>query len=212
MSRASTPARLRHPRRLPSSPAAKHARSPRKAPAVAMMSRSGHAGGNPAAKGGRWIGPRSKPASAPRSSGSACCARARRPSFERLTGGVSSDIWRVDLARGPVCVKRALAKLRVAQDWFAPVERNAYEAAWMRRAAAVRPRPCPSCWAGCRGGRVGHGLSRSGAPRLVEGGTARRPRRAGDGGGGRRAPGADSCRHSRRSHGRGRVCDRPDFL
>jgi aminoglycoside phosphotransferase (APT) family kinase protein len=66
-----------------------------------------------------------------------------RPRFARLTGGVSSDIWRVDLARGPVCVKRALPKLRVAQDWFAPVERNAYEAAWMRRAAAVAPEAVP---------------------------------------------------------------------
>ena len=65
------------------------------------------------------------------------------PRFTRLTGGVSSDIWRVDLARGPVCVKRALPKLRVAQDWFAPVERNAYEAAWMRCAAAVAPEAVP---------------------------------------------------------------------
>ena len=65
------------------------------------------------------------------------------PGFTRLTGGVSSDIWRVDLARGPVCVKRALPKLRVEQDWFAPVERNAYEAAWMRRAAAVAPEAVP---------------------------------------------------------------------
>ena len=63
--------------------------------------------------------------------------------FTRLTGGVSSDIWRVDLARGPVCVKRALPKLRVEQDWFAPVERNTYEAAWMRRAAAVAPEAVP---------------------------------------------------------------------
>jgi len=66
-----------------------------------------------------------------------------QPRFTRLTGGVSSDIWRVDLARGPVCVKRALAKLRVAQDWFAPVERNAYEAGWMRRAAAVAAEAVP---------------------------------------------------------------------
>ena len=36
------------------------------------------------------------------------------PVFTPLTGGVSSDIVRVDLARGPVCVKRALPKLRVA--------------------------------------------------------------------------------------------------
>jgi len=59
------------------------------------------------------------------------------PTFHRLTGGVASDIWRVDLARGPVCVKRALGKLRVEADWFAPVERNVYEAEWMRRAGAA---------------------------------------------------------------------------
>ncbi len=66
-----------------------------------------------------------------------------RMRFTRLTGGVSSDIWRVEFARGPVCVKRALAKLRVREDWFAPVERNAYEAAWMRRAAAAVPEAVP---------------------------------------------------------------------
>jgi aminoglycoside phosphotransferase (APT) family kinase protein len=66
------------------------------------------------------------------------------PRFERLTGGVSSDIWRVDLARGPVCVKRALRKLRVAADWRAPIERNAYEAAWMRHAAAIAPHAVPA--------------------------------------------------------------------
>jgi aminoglycoside phosphotransferase (APT) family kinase protein len=65
------------------------------------------------------------------------------PRFTRLAGGVSSDIWRVDLVSGPVCVKRALPKLRVEQDWFAPVERNAYEAAWMRFAAAVVPEAVP---------------------------------------------------------------------
>lgn len=59
---------------------------------------------------------------------------------ERLTGGVSSDIWRIDLPSGPICVKRALAKLRVAADWHAPVERNVYEARWMRRAEGFAPR------------------------------------------------------------------------
>src|SRR5438132_4752576 len=56
---------------------------------------------------------------------------------ERLTGGVSSDIWRIDLPSGPICVKRALAKLRVAADWRAPVDRNRYEARWMRHANAA---------------------------------------------------------------------------
>ena len=62
---------------------------------------------------------------------------------ERLTGGVSSDIWRIDLPAGPVCVKRALAKLRVAADWQAPVERNRYEARWMQRANAAVPGSAP---------------------------------------------------------------------
>jgi aminoglycoside phosphotransferase (APT) family kinase protein len=60
-----------------------------------------------------------------------------------LTGGVSSDIWRIDLPGGPICVKRALAKLRVAADWQAPVVRNLYEARWMRRAAAASPGAAP---------------------------------------------------------------------
>ena len=59
---------------------------------------------------------------------------------ERLTGGVSSDIWRIDLPAGPICVKRALPKLRVAADWRAPVERNTYEARWMRHAGRFAPR------------------------------------------------------------------------
>ena len=56
-----------------------------------------------------------------------------------LTGGVSSDIWRIDTARGPLCAKRALAKLRVAADWRAPIERNRYEARWMQVAQQASP-------------------------------------------------------------------------
>ena len=60
-----------------------------------------------------------------------------------LAGGVSSDIWRVDTERGPVCVKRALAKLRVAADWHAPIERNLYEARWMEVASEAVPGSAP---------------------------------------------------------------------
>ena len=60
-----------------------------------------------------------------------------------LAGGVSSDIWRVDLARGPVCVKRALARLKVTKLWEAPVERNRYEADWFRVAAEAVPGAAP---------------------------------------------------------------------
>lgn len=65
------------------------------------------------------------------------------PTGEPLTGGVSSDIWRVDLPLGSVCIKRALAKLRVKADWRAPVERSGYEAQWMRIARAVVPAAAP---------------------------------------------------------------------
>jgi len=66
-----------------------------------------------------------------------------KPHGKRLTGGVASDIWRVDLKGGPICVKRALAKLRVDADWSAPVERNVYEARWMRVAGQVAPYAVP---------------------------------------------------------------------
>ena len=66
---------------------------------------------------------------------------------QALRGGVSSDIWRVDLEQGPVCVKRALPVLRVQARWEAPVERNAYEARWLRFAASVAPDSVPHCLA-----------------------------------------------------------------
>ena len=64
-------------------------------------------------------------------------------SLEPLTGGVSSDIWRIDLASGPACVKRALSRLRVSAEWHAPVERNRYELEWMRCAAGIVPEAVP---------------------------------------------------------------------
>ena len=54
-----------------------------------------------------------------------------------LSGGVSSSIALARTARGPVCVKRALAKLKVEADWFAPVARNRAEVAWLRIAGDV---------------------------------------------------------------------------
>lgn len=58
---------------------------------------------------------------------------------EELSGGVSSEIWKV----GDVCVKRALARLRVAQRWEAPVERNRYERLWLEMATAAAPGAAP---------------------------------------------------------------------
>jgi len=62
-----------------------------------------------------------------------------RPAFVPLAGGVSSEIYRVELASGPACVKRALPRLKVSAEWKAPVERNRYEAAWMRAVRAIEP-------------------------------------------------------------------------
>ena len=73
------------------------------------------------------------------------------PAAIPLAGGVSSEIWRVELARGPVCVKRALPRLRVPQLWEAPVERNRYEFEWMRAAAQAAPGAVPRVLAQAEG-------------------------------------------------------------
>jgi len=65
------------------------------------------------------------------------------PAMTALAGGVSSDIWRVDLPDGPVCIKRALSRLKVAADWQVPVARSAYEVAWLETAGRIDPRAVP---------------------------------------------------------------------
>ena len=69
----------------------------------------------------------------------ALIAPGEQAQWQPLTGGVSSDIWRVDIDGRSLCVKRALAQLKVAADWRAPLSRNAYEWAWIQFAA----RHCP---------------------------------------------------------------------
>jgi hypothetical protein len=56
--------------------------------------------------------------------------------FNRLSGGVSSDIWRVDTTDASYCAKRALPRLKVKALWEAPTARNAEEVRWLR---TVRP-------------------------------------------------------------------------
>jgi len=65
------------------------------------------------------------------------------PQYTPLAGGVSSLIVRADVAGRSLCIKRALAKLKVASDWSAPVERSDAEAAWLRTAAAIVPGAVP---------------------------------------------------------------------
>ena len=61
-----------------------------------------------------------------------------------LTGGVSSDIYQVEAGGRVFVVKRALARLRVADDWQAPVERNRHEADWLETVARIRPGAVPA--------------------------------------------------------------------
>ena len=63
--------------------------------------------------------------------------------FEPLTGGVSSDIWKIATPGRTFCVKRALAKLKVTAEWEAPVERNRFEVAWYCIAHDVVPGAVP---------------------------------------------------------------------
>src|ERR1700733_9944283 len=64
--------------------------------------------------------------------------------MEALGGGVSCDVFLVELGEGRrICVKRALPKLRVAADWFAPAERAEAEVAWIRVVAGLDPRWVP---------------------------------------------------------------------
>jgi fructosamine-3-kinase len=68
----------------------------------------------------------------------------QRVEGEPVAGGVSSDIWRADLPGAPVCVKRALGRLRVAATWTAPTIRTGFEAAWLAAAGEVMPEAaCP---------------------------------------------------------------------
>ncbi len=71
-------------------------------------------------------------------------AAGESPAALALAGGVASDIWRVDSASGSFCVKRALARLKVAADWRAPVERNAFEVSWFRVAGTIVPEAVPA--------------------------------------------------------------------
>ena len=66
-----------------------------------------------------------------------------QPRLQPLTGGVSSMIVLAQTQKGLVCVKRALAKLKVVADWQAPVERSNAEVAWIQVARRIVPQSVP---------------------------------------------------------------------
>jgi aminoglycoside phosphotransferase (APT) family kinase protein len=65
------------------------------------------------------------------------------PRCRPLEGGVSSEIWLVEIAGRRLCMKRALPQLKVAQLWEAPVIRNHHEFAWFRVAGRICPEAVP---------------------------------------------------------------------
>lgn len=72
------------------------------------------------------------------------CRQDEVTSVRPLTGGVASDIVAVTFKGQVVCAKFALAKLKVAEDWFAPVHRGRAEYAWLQAAATVDPHSVPT--------------------------------------------------------------------
>jgi 5-methylthioribose kinase len=61
----------------------------------------------------------------------------QRRQMTALVGGVSSWIVRVESDEPALCLKRALPQLRVSAVWYAPVERNEAEVAWLRLVSAI---------------------------------------------------------------------------
>ena len=66
-----------------------------------------------------------------------------RPRLQPLDGGVSSELWLIDVPGRRLCLKRALPQLKVAQLWEAPTSRNRHEFAWFRVAGRIVPEAAP---------------------------------------------------------------------
>jgi hypothetical protein len=90
-----------------------------------------------------------------------------------LAGGVSSGIYRVDLASGSYCLKQALPQLKVAKEWKVPVERVFHEVAYLQRVARIAPGHVPRVLGQ---DELRHGVPRR-RPRELEVRAAGRPRR-----------------------------------
>ncbi len=64
--------------------------------------------------------------------------------YTALTGGVASDIWKVETPARTFAIKRALPKLKVADEWYVSVARNAYEVKWMEVVRGILPDAVPA--------------------------------------------------------------------
>jgi tRNA A-37 threonylcarbamoyl transferase component Bud32 len=64
--------------------------------------------------------------------------------MSRLSGGVSSELWKVELPGRTICVKTALQRLNVPGEWLAPTSRNTVEYDWLSFAAPLCPGHVPT--------------------------------------------------------------------
>ena len=65
------------------------------------------------------------------------------PALSELNGGISSEIYKVDLDGRSFCVKSALPTLKSDPDWHVPVERTAAEWEWLKLAQNVAKNIAP---------------------------------------------------------------------
>ena len=65
------------------------------------------------------------------------------PGLRELNGGISSEIYKVDLDGRSFCVKSALPTLKSDPDWHVPVERTAAEWEWLKLAQNVAKNIAP---------------------------------------------------------------------
>lgn len=66
-----------------------------------------------------------------------------RATLTPLTGGVSSEIYRVNDGDRQFVVKRALPKLKVEADWYADTSRNAMEQGYIQYVSQIMPDAVP---------------------------------------------------------------------
>ena len=78
-------------------------------------------------------------------------ANGDRPGVTPVGNSTTSEICRVVLGWGTLCVKRALPKRKSADDATLPVERSAYEAEWLRLARAIVGEAVPEVLGQCPG-------------------------------------------------------------
>lgn len=65
------------------------------------------------------------------------------PVFSELSGGVASDIWRVETDKQTLCLKSALSQLKVEQDWQVSTDRNQFEVLWFETVGNFLPEAVP---------------------------------------------------------------------